>query len=94
MAKNPSDTSYAQFVQSYAQSSAPQPLHNLMPKECHAIVKSMLQPDPALRPTIEEVLKDEWIKQIEVCVDGRAKNQHTHEGAVSLMFAEAPRTLG
>lgn len=81
MAKLPTDNSYALFVQNYPHSSAPQPLHNLMPKECHSIMKSMLNPDPAKRPTIEQVLKDEWIESIEVCVDNKGKNGHTHKGA-------------
>jgi protein-serine/threonine kinase len=81
MAKNPSDGSYAQYVTQYSQSSAPQPLHNLMPKECHAIIKSMLNPDPKKRPGVEDVLKDEWVMGIEVCKDGKALNGHTHEGA-------------
>lgn len=81
MAKNPSDSSYAQYVNQYAQSSSPQPLHNLMPKECHSILKRMLNPDPKKRPWIEEVLKDEWIMGIELCKDGKSSNGHTHEGA-------------
>jgi protein-serine/threonine kinase len=80
MAKNPSDTSYALFVQTYPHSSAPQPLHNLMPKECHAIIKRMLAPDPKQRPSIEEVLNDPWVQSIEVCEDAKAKNGHKHEG--------------
>ncbi|KAI5454985.1 hypothetical protein NCC49_002260 [Naganishia albida] len=80
MAKNPSDSSYALFVQTYPHSSAPQPLHNLMPKECHAIIKRMLAPDPKQRPGIEEVLNDPWVQSIELCVDGKAKNGHKHEG--------------
>ncbi|KAJ9126810.1 hypothetical protein QFC24_001843 [Naganishia onofrii] len=80
MAKNPSDSSYALFVQTYPHSSAPQPLHNLMPKECHAVIKRMLSPDPKLRPGIEEILNDPWIQSIEVCQDGKAINGHKHEG--------------
>ena len=81
IAKNPSDSSYAQYVNQYAQHSAPQPLHNLMPKDCHSILKRMLNPDPKARPSIEEVLKDEWVMAIEQCQDGKSKNGHTHEGA-------------
>jgi protein-serine/threonine kinase len=81
IAKNPSDSSYAQYVNQYAASSAPQPLHNLMPKECHSILKKMLNPDPKMRPSVEEVLKDDWVMQIEQCQDGKSKNGHTHEGA-------------
>jgi protein-serine/threonine kinase len=80
MAKNPSDASYALFVQSYPHSSAPQPLHNLMPKECHSIIKRMLAPDPKLRPSIDDILNDPWIQAIEVCENGKAKNGHTHVG--------------
>ncbi|KAJ9106258.1 hypothetical protein QFC21_001403 [Naganishia friedmannii] len=80
IAKNPSDSSYALFVQTYPHSSAPQPLHNLMPKECHAIIKRMLSPDPKLRPGIEEILNEPWIQSIEVCQDGKAQNGHKHEG--------------
>lgn len=80
IAKNPSDPSFAAYVSSYFQSSSPAPLNNLMPKECHSIIKKMLNPDPKGRPGMDEVLKDEWIQGIEVCQDGKAKNGHKHEG--------------
>lgn len=82
IAKNPSDPSFAAYVNSYFQSSSPAPLNNLMPKECHSIIKKMLNPDPKSRPSLEEILKDEWISGIEVCVDGKAKNGHKHEGPI------------
>lgn len=52
-----------------------------MPKDCHAIVKKMLHPDPKRRATVEDVLKDEWVQSIEVCENGKGRNGHTHEGA-------------
>lgn len=88
MAKNPSDSSYAHFVQTYASSEAPAPLNNLMPRECQDILKRMLQPDPSKRVLIEEVLKDPWIQSIEVCVDGKAKNGHKHEGVPFAIMRE------
>lgn len=80
MAKLGQDTSYTQFVNAYANSTSPQPLNNLMPKECHAILKRMLDPDTSKRASIDDVLKDDWVKGIEVCEEGHAKNGHRHEG--------------
>ncbi len=51
-----------------------------MPASCHKIIKKMLCPDVNQRATIEEVLQDPFVAGIEVCVDGRAKNGHTHGG--------------
>lgn len=41
-----------------------QPLGDLQPKECRAIVKSMLNPNPKLRATTETILKDPWMQKI------------------------------
>jgi protein-serine/threonine kinase len=88
MAKHGQDTSYTQFVNQYGTTSSPQPLNNLMPKECHPILKHMLDPDTAKRASIEDVLKDPWVHSIEVCQEGRAKNGHRHEGVPFVVMRE------
>jgi len=59
-----SDPSYALFRDAYNNSSAPPPLGDLHPKECRAIVKQMLNPNPKLRATTDLILKDPWMIKI------------------------------
>jgi len=63
-----SDPSYGPYSQLYASNpghTAP-PISNLVPRECRAIVRRMLDPDPKTRATTEEVLKDPWVVAIKV----------------------------
>lgn len=62
-----SDPSFGPYAQLYkSSSSTPPPLSNLVPRECRAIVRRMLDPDPKTRVTTEEVLRDGWFDSIKV----------------------------
>ena len=58
-----SDPSFAEFV-TYYNSSSPPPLGNLHPKDCRAIVKKMLDPNPKTRLGMDAVLADSFMKAI------------------------------
>ena len=60
-----SDPSFQAYVQAYPATSSPPPLGNLHPKECRAIIKKMLDPNPKSRLGMEAVLVDVFLKSIE-----------------------------
>lgn len=63
----PSDPSFGPYLQMFAaSSSAPAPLSNLVPRECRAILKRMLDPDPKTRATTDQIAADPWFKAIVV----------------------------
>lgn len=62
----PSDPSFGPYLQMYAGSASPPPLSNLVPRECRAIIKRMLDPDPKTRVGTEEVMEDPWVRSIVV----------------------------
>ncbi|GAA5903258.1 hypothetical protein JCM6882_008120 [Rhodosporidiobolus microsporus] len=62
-----SDPSFGPYAQAYKTStSTPAPLSNLVPRECRAVIRRMLDPDPATRATTDEVMATAWFKTIEV----------------------------
>lgn len=61
----PNDPSFQTYLQNYATSSSPAPLGNLHPKECRAIIKKMLDPNPKTRYSMDAVLADPFMKSID-----------------------------
>ena len=45
----------------------------MQPKECRAIVKQMLNPNPKNRVTTEAILKDPWMVKISALAPASAK---------------------
>lgn len=82
----PSDPTFAAYLKEYHHKSesgkehTPPPLNNLVPRECRAVLKHMLDPDPKTRWGIDEALKDKWLASVEVCVEGEV-NGHSHTSA-------------
>lgn len=67
-------------------SSFPQTISNLNPRACRSLMRKMLDPDPKLRASIEDVMKHAWMQGIEVCyLVPRPSHVHVHARA----FAEA-----
>lgn len=60
----PSDPSFGPYLASYATTLSPAPLGNLVPRECRAVIKKMLDPDPKKRVGVLDILNEEWVKQI------------------------------
>ena len=59
-----SDPSYSEYTYNYATAPSPPPLGNLHPKDCRAIVKKMLDPNPKTRLGMDAVLADSFMKSI------------------------------
>ncbi|ADV22924.1 HAL protein kinase [Cryptococcus gattii E566] len=87
----PSDPTFAAYMQQYkpqhfvdasggAHHPTPPPLNNLIPRECRSVIKHMLDPDPKTRWSVEEALKDKWLRSVEVCQEGQ-ENSHKHTTA-------------
>lgn len=62
----PSDPSFGPYLQSYSSTLSPAPLGNLVPRECRAVIKKMLEPDPKKRVGVMEILAEDWVRKIEV----------------------------
>lgn len=61
-----SDPSFGPYVQMYSTTASPAPLSNLVPRECRAVIKKMLDPDPKTRATTEMINNDPWFAGIVV----------------------------
>ncbi|KAG6856599.1 hypothetical protein H0H87_002691 [Tephrocybe sp. NHM501043] len=87
------DTLYASYVQACANplpavSNCPPTINNLSPRACRPLIRKMLEPDPRGRSAIEEVMKDAWIKSIEVCYEVQ-EPKHIHVSAKAMMASYA-----
>jgi protein-serine/threonine kinase len=47
------------------------------------LLRRMLEPNPKLRCTIEEIMRNPWIQSIEVCTDPKTTPKHVHGTAQS-----------
>ncbi|KAJ7909509.1 kinase-like domain-containing protein [Mycena leptocephala] len=95
-AAQPSDQLYAAYAAAAA-ATPPPPLtaapalvfpptiSNLSPRACRPLIRKMLEPDPKLRSSIEEVLGCVWVRGVEVCweVGERAKHVHVNARAMA-----------
>ncbi|KAF7340305.1 Pkinase-domain-containing protein [Mycena venus] len=63
----------------------PPTISNLSPRACRPLIRKMLEPDPKLRASIDEVLGCAWVKGVEVCweVGDRAKHMHVNARAMA-----------
>ena len=67
-----------------AQSSFPPTINLLSPRQCRGLIRKMLEPDPKLRWTTEEVMNFPWMTTIQVChtVD-KPDHQHLYTRSTS-----------
>jgi protein-serine/threonine kinase len=87
-----SDALYAAYAaacssQQPAQSACPPTINNLSPRACRPLIRKMLEPDPKLRSSIEDVIKHPWVVSVEVC-HMVPKPSHVHVHARSLAIAQ------
>jgi protein-serine/threonine kinase len=68
----------------------PPTIQNLSPKPCRPLIRKMLEPDPRLRMSIEEVVDHAWVQSIEVCHDV-PNPRHVHSCARELGMAYADK---
>ncbi|KAG8859297.1 serine/threonine-protein kinase HAL4/sat4 [Tulasnella sp. 330] len=61
----------------------PATINNLSPRACRPLLRKMLEPLPARRILIEEVFKDKWLNNIEICTTV-AKPGHIHVHATQV----------
>lgn len=74
------DQSYKNFVT--PSSLGAEKLFKLLPRESRPIMKRILNPNPAERCTLEDVLEDDWVKQIPMCTHTKPELTHAHHLAV------------
>lgn len=67
-----SDEEYAAYAK-----GSPKTISNFTPRPCRPLLSTMLSPDPAKRADIETVLRDSWVRGLDVCQDVR-EPKHTH----------------
>ncbi|KAG0256324.1 serine/threonine-protein kinase HAL4/sat4 [Mortierella polycephala] len=75
-AATPQDANYQHFLNMRGVNNY-EPIEKL-PTGCRSVMKRILDPNPATRITIEEIIADEWFKNIETCVHGENQNPHRH----------------
>lgn len=67
-----------------AEAACPPTIDNLSPRECRPLLRRMLEPRPEKRILIEEIMKDNWIKSIEVCtLVAEPRHIHVHARQVT-----------
>jgi len=82
---DPLFASYAQACVSpqAAVSACPPTINNLSPRACRTLIRKMLEPDPRLRSSIEEVVAHPWVKTIEICHEVK-EPKHIHVSAKAM----------
>lgn len=70
-----------------AQSQCPPTINNLSPRACRPVIRKMLEPNPKMRSSIEEVIAQPWVQGIEVCYLTE-KPTHVHVYAQAMAQAQ------
>ncbi|THH27489.1 hypothetical protein EUX98_g6704 [Antrodiella citrinella] len=70
-----------------AQSSCPPTISNLSPRSCRMVIRKMLEPNPKMRSSIEEIMQQPWVQSIEVCHQV-TKPSHVHVYAQAMAQAQ------
>lgn len=74
------DQSYKNFVT--PSTLGAEKLFKMLPRESRPIMKRILNPNPLERCTLEQVLDDEWVKNIPMCTHTTPELSHAHHLAV------------
>ncbi|KAG0738598.1 hypothetical protein G6F29_009047 [Rhizopus arrhizus] len=62
-------------------------LLNLLPKESRSVMTSILEVDPNHRYSLERIMKDDWVKQVDICTMDEPGACHVHHvSAVSGVY--------
>lgn len=82
------DSLYAAYATACANpvatvSTCPPTINNLSPRACRSLIRKMLEPDPRLRSTIEDVVAHAWVKGIEICHEVK-EPKHVHVSAKAM----------
>jgi serine/threonine protein kinase len=78
-----SDSMYASYASAcassnVAQSASPPTISNLSPRACRPLIRQMLEPNPKLRWTTEQIMVHPWVQGVEVCYLSERPN-HVHQ---------------
>ncbi|KAG1176495.1 hypothetical protein G6F70_003431 [Rhizopus microsporus] len=57
-------------------------LLNLLPKESRSVMTSILEVDPSRRYSLDTILNDKWVKQIDICTTDQPGACHVHHVSV------------
>ncbi|ORY06939.1 Pkinase-domain-containing protein [Basidiobolus meristosporus CBS 931.73] len=71
---NLNEPTYVQFLNSRKLGNY-EPITRL-PEGCRNLMMKILEPNPDLRITTDEILKDEWLMSVEVCCNGNTVHKH------------------
>ncbi|KAJ3489398.1 hypothetical protein NLI96_g2176 [Meripilus lineatus] len=68
----PSDNLYSAYLAACTSNNpqhslCPPTINNLSPRACRPVIRKMLEPNPKLRSSIEDIINQPWIKGIQVC---------------------------
>ncbi|KAJ3296521.1 serine/threonine-protein kinase HAL4/sat4 [Borealophlyctis nickersoniae] len=74
-AAKPSDPDYAAYLRSQNHTCR---IIERLPAHSRTLIRDMLEPNPAKRPSIEQVLDNEWLKGVEVCEADHDGVKHHH----------------
>ncbi|KAK0446519.1 Pkinase-domain-containing protein [Desarmillaria tabescens] len=80
-----SDAMYSAYASACtAPTVFPSTINNLSPRACRSVIRMMLEPNPKLRAPIEEIMKQTWVREIEVChTVEKPKHVHVHARALA-----------
>jgi serine/threonine protein kinase len=70
------DQSYKNFITPSTQGAAR--LFKMLPRESRPILSKILEPDPTKRATLQQVLDDPWVRNIDMCTMDYASDHHCH----------------
>jgi len=71
-----------------ATAATPPTIANLSPKQCRPLIRAMLEPNPKLRWTTEQIMAHPWMESIEVC-HVMEKPKHVHVNVRSIAGSQA-----
>ena len=71
-----------------ATAATPPTIANLSPKQCRPLIRAMLEPNPKLRWTTEQIMAHQWVESIEVC-HIMEKPSHVHVNVRSIAGSHA-----
>lgn len=57
-------------------------LLNLLPKEARSVMTSILEVDPKRRYSLVTIMKDKWVKEIDICTMDEPGACHVHHVSV------------
>lgn len=85
-----SDPAFRAFATNYNQQKFR--LLKLLPRESRSVMTSILEVDPTRRWSLQTILKDDWVKSIDVCTVQEPGARHVHH--VSCIDAQVQKQRG